>query len=387
MTAEDYLDQIIPSREQVADFISTSVPKAGRGWTFDAELGWVHIDGVSHGDGVRGSDTFYDANSDGGRTVATFGSPSRIHAYGDSFTYCDQVSNGETWEDYLSGHLQEPVRNYGAGGYSVYQAYRRMRQVAATGRYVAEYVILNIYYDDHYRNLESWRSLRSGRRSLCGFTLPHLRVNVDAGTFEERENLIQAPEDVYRLCDREWVIETFRNHPVLLYGIARQAPDLAAKHLEQIAQGFGIAMDRIEASDPIAAVNEVFLTAAFSATCRVIELVEQFIEANNKKLMIVLSYGWPPMTDFLAGRPRFDQPIVDFLGSRDYRILDMREAFAADFSHSTLDIDGYLDRYYVGHGHHSPAGNFFTANALIELILKWVDPKPVPYSTVTTDME
>ena len=80
----------------------------------------------------------------------------------------------------------------------------------------------------------------------------------------------------------------------------------------------------------------------------------------------------------LAGEPPFDQPIVDFLAGRDYPVVDMRDAFADDYAHSKLDIQAYLERYYIGH--HTPAGNFFTANALLEPMLEWVDPKPAPYA-------
>jgi hypothetical protein len=378
MTTEAYFDQIIPRREQVAEFIRASGPKNDRGWTFDAELGWVHVDGISRGDGVDGTDTFYYANAADGRTLGTFTAPSRIHAYGDSFTYCDQVNNGETWEDYLSARLQEPVRNYGVGDYSVYQAYRRMRQVAAAGQHDAEYVILNIFCDDHERNLVSWCDMRGGSRTPSGFTRPHLRVNVGADTFEECENLIQSPEGVYQLCDRHWVSEMFHDDPVLPLGIARRAPECAAEHLDSFAQGFGVAIDRLTATDPVAAVEEVFGIAAFYSTCRVIELVEQFIEASGKKLMIVLSYGQRFVIDLIAGKPRFDQPIVDFLATRDYPVIDMRDAFAAEFEHSTLDVEKYLDNYFTSH--HSPAGNFFTAEVLLEPILQWVDPQPAPYS-------
>ena len=52
--------------------------------------------------------------------------PCRINTYGNSFTLCHQVSDGETWQEYLAGHLGEPIRNFGMGGFGVYQAYRRM---------------------------------------------------------------------------------------------------------------------------------------------------------------------------------------------------------------------------------------------------------------------
>jgi len=52
--------------------------------------------------------------------------PCRINTYGDSFTQCHQVSDHETWQKIPAAHLQEPIRNYGIGGWSVYQAYLRM---------------------------------------------------------------------------------------------------------------------------------------------------------------------------------------------------------------------------------------------------------------------
>jgi hypothetical protein len=38
------------------------------------------------------------------------------------YSDCHQVSDCETWQEYLAGHLGEPIRNFGMGGYGVYQA-------------------------------------------------------------------------------------------------------------------------------------------------------------------------------------------------------------------------------------------------------------------------
>jgi hypothetical protein len=48
----------------------------------------------------------------------------RINTYGNSFTQCHQVSDGETWQEYLAAPLGEPIRNFGVGGHGVFQAYR-----------------------------------------------------------------------------------------------------------------------------------------------------------------------------------------------------------------------------------------------------------------------
>ncbi len=149
--ARQRLRSIMPTRQQVDDFITpqdnATVVRASRGYTYDAELGWRLVDAVRP-DGINGSKTFYHYEADGARRVINAaGQPCRIHTYGNSFTHCDQVSDGETWQEYLAAHLQEPIRNYGVGGYSVYQAYHRMLRVEVPGG--AKYIILNVYDRDH----------------------------------------------------------------------------------------------------------------------------------------------------------------------------------------------------------------------------------------------
>lgn len=179
--AATYLESIAPTTHRVKQFTKIMSPEESiqrsNGWTYDSALGWIHCPAV-HANGVDGSKTYYSYESDGARKVIHHADqPCRIHAYGNSFTHCDQVSDGETWEEYLAAHLREPIRNYGVGGFSVYQAYRRMQLVEANRS--AEHIILNIFEDDHFRNLDAWRSIRVGAGSSCGFTLPHLRVNLE----------------------------------------------------------------------------------------------------------------------------------------------------------------------------------------------------------------
>jgi hypothetical protein len=45
----------------------------------------------------------------------------RINTYGDSFTQCAQVSDGETWQEILAAHLGEPIGNFGVSGYGVHR--------------------------------------------------------------------------------------------------------------------------------------------------------------------------------------------------------------------------------------------------------------------------
>ena len=90
------------------------------------------------------------------------GVKTRIHTFGNRFTQCSQVSDGGTWQEYLAQHLGEPVINYGVGGHSVYQMYLRTKMIGEADP--ADYVILNIWEDDH--------SDPSGRRA--GLVKPNL---------------------------------------------------------------------------------------------------------------------------------------------------------------------------------------------------------------------
>jgi hypothetical protein len=377
--AKDYLRSIRPTRERVIQFTEVMRPeesmRRSNGWTYDPELGWVHCSAV-HSNGVDNSKTFYHYESDGARKVAhSADAPCRIHAYGNSFTHCDQVSDGETWAEYLAAHLQEPIRNYGVGGYSVYQAYRRMLKVEKQNS--ADYIILNIYDDDHFRNLDAWRSIRAGARSQCGFTLPHLRVNVQRNTCEQIENLLRTREDVLKLRDEDFIGQAFKDDPVLQLVLAMRGGVEALKSVSAIAARFGFPEHRLTSLAPANMIRQIHTEAALFATKNVVTWTENFVQSTGKKLMIILSFGSGNMASELAGRPRFDQTFVEWLRSKAYPVIDMRDLFRQEYQQSKADIGSFLNRFY--NGHHTPAGNFFTAWAIKDRMAKWLDPAPMPY--------
>src|SRR5262249_10198057 len=142
------------------------------------------------------------------RTIAHADKACRINTYGNSFTSCEQVSDGETWQEILAAHLGEPIRNFGTGAYSVYLAYLRMKREEK--RWPAKYIIFNIYDDDHYRNLLPWQRPRFGvNRKSIGPTTPYISVNPGAGEFVEHPNPCPQAEALYDLCDEEGALRMF----------------------------------------------------------------------------------------------------------------------------------------------------------------------------------
>jgi len=379
--ARKYLRSIMPSRQRIEDFITGEHgprdKRPGEVFQYDSELGWVHHKAIGS-TGVDGSKVFYNYESDGARKVINFpGRTSRIRTYGNSFTHCSQANNNETWEEYLAAHIQEPVRNYGVGGYSVYQAYRRMLKVEQ--KISGGYIILNIWDDDHYRNLDAWRSIRFGYGSRCGFTLPHLRVDVAEGSCEQKENISKTPQDLYRLCDEEFLWHTFQNDPILKMVITARAggKNISAELVNPVAISFGIPEEKIADSETAKKIKKIHTEAALFATQNVVTWVEEFTRDHGKKLLIMLSFGSGNVRKYLLGEPRFDQGFIEWLNNKSYPVIDMREVFAADYQKYRIDVDEYLSPFY--NGHHTPRGNFFTAWAIKDKVIQWLDPKPLPY--------
>lgn len=385
---ENYLRSLMPTQRMIEHFINPdpiaapvasnlrSMCNAG-GSTYDAELGWIKRTCVCE-DGIDGSLAYFNTEADGARKVINFaGRPCRILTFGNSFTQCSQVNDGETWQEALAAHFQEPIRNYGVGGYSVYQAYLRMRKVLSSTP--AEYVILNIWDDDHFRNIDDWRSIRFGSRGR--FTLPHIHVNDDLTECQEIENRCKTPDSLNHLQDFDYVWNTFKENPVL------QALEIIAKKNDGKLQRFGddelrfrndVTARMMSQSEPDSQIRMVYVDKALAATRHVIQKARKLTEETNTKLLVILSFSRTSVIDDLRGGTRFDRSFLDWLRSESIHFIDLRDSFKSEFeSIGGRDPESYLDRYYIGH--HTAFGNSFFAESIRREIVEWLDPRPVPY--------
>jgi hypothetical protein len=55
----------------------------------------------------------------------------------------------------------------------------------------------------------------------------------------------------------------------------------------------------------------------------------------------------------------------------------MLPLFEQEFARSKMGTEEFIARHYIGH--HTPAGNHFTAMAMKDAVVKWLEPKPSPY--------
>ena len=356
--ARSYLKTLLLSREDVDGWLKQKVFPFCK---YDSELGYLHIN-RDFKEGQDGAICQYRYDKLDARRMMAYGDqPCRINTYGNSFTSCEQVSDGETWQEVLAAHLGEPVRNYGIGGYSVYQAYLRM--LREEKRAAAKYIIFNIFDDDHYRHLGGWYRFKFGvNRISPNPTVPYLVVDPDEGKIVKRLNPCPTAESVYQLCDLDRVYELFKHDLMLKNRLGRIARKQRGEEV------------------PPSDYDDAELTRyGIYATTQVVDKVEQFAKRTNKTVLYVLSYGGYVVRQFMEHGGRFDQALVGFLNDRKLPYVDLLKAHDEDFDHFRADIDAYLSRYYIGH--YNPLGNFFCADAIKEKLVAMMDPKPPAFST------
>ncbi|MHC4479253.1 MAG: SGNH/GDSL hydrolase family protein [Planctomycetota bacterium] len=373
------LREIRYTKDEVDDWF------AGKAFPFSKhhpKLGWL-LPNRKFKDGIDDSVSVYTYSETGERVMINYADrPCRINTYGDSFTQCHQVSDGETWQEVLAAHLQEPVRNFGIGGWSVYQAYLRMKMEEK--KTPAELIILNIYWDDHYRNLDSWRNIRQRKHQFhIESALPYLKVDLKTGACTEYPNMCPTQQSYYNFCNVDWLVEHFKDDFVLNIVLAKLNAEkgnheYAYKLLEATAAGHGLDKDDIDRSRPAKQIaKELHTRAALLSTMKIVEWVEEYAKANNKKVLYVLSYSDSRIIKYSKKGERFDRKFVDLLKKRKLPVVDLLQAHIDDYQGCGGDIEKYVGRYYVGH--YNPLGNLFTAFAIKDKVTQMLEPKPIPY--------
>ena len=385
-TFEQYVRASIIAREDIERFLDPDQPTWAQ---FDPELGYI-LGNFMPRDGIDGSSTLSTVQENGARTGVLYAHrPRRINTYGNSFTQCHQVSDQETWQEYLAGHLGEPVGNVGMGGFGVYQAYRRMIREEKTD-HDAEHVILYIWGDDHIRSLlrcrymltKGWNEQTNRNEGVGkmfhGNFWAHVEMNLKTGELEEKENLLPTRASLSKMTDPSWMHAALEDDLALRMYLYknRQVSDIDLGALKALRRHLACAVD-LDGDKLRSSVAALLDSYAFAATKYILNKAQDFASANGKKLMVIIFDPYRVTKTLLKGGGRYDQEIVDFLKAKKINHIDMNLMHVQDFKSFSLSVDDYFKRYFIGH--YSPAGNHFFAYAIKDRIVEWLNPKPVPY--------
>lgn len=207
---------------------------------------------------------------------------------------------------------------------------------------------------------------------------PHIRLDLNTGRAVEAENPYPTPQSLYRLCDKDYVYETFRKDLTVQFLVAQRMGsgfDLAM--LKTIADALKISTDfrTPKATAETASLLEV--EYSMRTTMHVIEKAQEFARQRKKKLMVLLSYDGGEIARACQGLPRPDATFIDFLEQNRVLFVDTRAKHVKDYKAFALSPQEYVLRYYIGH--YKPQGNHFFAFAVKDAIVNWLDPKPIAY--------
>jgi hypothetical protein len=385
-TFEEYLRGSAVTREVIDRFLH------GPSWAqFDPELGYI-LWNYMPSDGMDGSATLSTVQANGARTSFMYaGKKCRINAYGNSFTQCHQVSDGETWPEYLAAHLGEPIRNFGMGGYGVYQAYRRMLREERTD-HGAEYLTFYIWGDDPIRSLlrcrhaniyKTWND-HGGRSFHCNFW-PNLEMDLETGRLVEKENLLATPSALYSMTDPQFMVDHLKDDLALQLSAFKggRIRDLDQERTFKLAARLNYPLDLSQESTLQRQAGELLDKYAMRATKFILEKARDFCRQNNKKLLVLLFDPYRAMLEMHKTGTRYDQELVDYLGKEKFDYFDMNEVQLEDFKKYNLSYEAYLKEYFIGH--YNPRGNHFFAYSIKDTVVKWLDPKPITYQKPDPD--
>jgi hypothetical protein len=382
---EQYIRQNIPDKEEINVFVNNS------SWAkFDPDFGYILGNYMPH-DGIDNSLTISTSKPDGTRTSFMYtGKPCRINTYGDSFTQGHQVSDGETWQEYLAAHLGEPIRNFGMGGYGLYQSYRRMLREEKTSNN-AEYIMLYIWGDDHIRSLlrcrymlfKEWTRQHEGSEGVGimfhGNFWANMEMNLETGQFQENESRIRTEEQMKNMANPDWMVQNLKDDLALQMYLFKQRK-ISEVDLQKIQKLSNVLRVNIDFNDTLNLHEKVSVLLdkhAFAATKYILAKSKKFAEGNGKKVMIILFDPYNAMSVLLKGGVRYDQEIVDFLQQNQFNYFDMNEVHVQDYKNFNLSVEDYYKRYFIGH--YTPSGNHFFAYSIKDKVVSWLNPKPITY--------
>jgi hypothetical protein len=381
-TFEAYIKAEVPAKHELDVFLH----EKGVWCKYDAQLGYILGNSLPL-EGIDTTNTISTTQPDGARTMSMYKNRRcRINTYGNSFTQCQQVSDGETWQEYLAAHLGEPVRNYGVGGYGAYQSYLRLLREERT-KNAADNLVFYIWGDDHTRSLlrcrymaiKEWNKKNEPGMKFHGNFWANIEMDLNTGKFVERQNPLNTPQLLYKMTDPEWMYLQLKDDIALqlLLFSSEKISDVDIDNLKKLSKWLNVKFDDSDTVNLKQSALNLLDQYSFKATEYILTKLKDYAQNNNKNLMIVLFDPYRVTNSLITTGTRYDSQIVDFLEKGRFTYFDMNVVHAQDYKNYNLSIPNYYQRYLIGH--YNPAGNHFFAFSIKDKMVEWLNPKPITY--------
>lgn len=326
--------------------------------SFDQQLGWVrkpNTSGIERG--KKGEITFH-IDDYGSRVSSMPELTKQIAVFGDSYAFCRQVTDEETWEEGIARRLNIGVLNFGVGNYGADQALIRYRSQelppdvkVVVMCFVPETICRIQSYWKHYLEFGNTFAFK-----------PRFNVSSE-GKLELVENIIKTPSDFQNLATLlpiiqkhdEFYLRKFRKYQFRNLYISSffRAPK---RHMELIRSLRAGKKSETEVSttntgDAFALVMKDNIREARDMydDQRAIELLHKilldFVQLAESRGHLPLILVIPQLLDFYEDKSK-PLPYSRFFDklSREMNVIDMADLFRGQ---PIQDI--YIDDRYGGH--------------------------------------
>jgi len=327
--------------------------KKGKHVGQDPVLGWVAVSGVNSA-GIR-DDREYE------KIPAT--NTIRISAFGDSFTFGEDVELRDTWAKQLTAiDSSIEVLNYGVGAYGFDQAYLRFLQIG--NEYNPHIVFIGFMSENIARNVNVFRPFYSRMYNNAIFTKPRFKVRDGElfllknplSTFEDYEHLL--------LNDGEVLAELGENdyHYQIKY-CSNSFDFLPSVRFAKIFLYYF----KKKSLDPIFKMDGMYAveSEAYQVT---IKLFDEFYQKvlENGALPVILIF--PDINDQRSSRKNKERrytPLLNYFQSKKYYFIDTLGALKPH--ESLYTVDDFTENW----GHYSPIANKLIAKYINRHLINW----------------
>jgi hypothetical protein len=329
-------------------------------YSFDSRLGWVrktNSTGVENGQ--KGPITFH-IDSTGSRINSYNKSEPIVAAFGDSYAFCRQVEDDETWEAQLSRQENFGVLNYGVGNYGIDQALLRYEGMTLPD--TVKVVVMNFVPETICRIQSYWKHYLEFGNTFA--FKPRFIFNMD-DKLTLVENAMRGIDDFTNLKDklpeiqksdifyqRKFRSQQFRFPYIfsLMRNPLKQIALIFAVALRGVCRAVGISNQRIENS-PFMLVMKNNLEDAYrlyrntESTKLLRAILARFQKEAEKRGHIPLIVLTPQLLDLKLNRNRIPPYQRVFLElARQLPVLDI----TAKFLNTEFD-SLYINDQYGGH--------------------------------------
>jgi hypothetical protein len=287
----------------------------------------------------------------------------RISAFGDSFTYGEDVALAEAWERQLA--MLEPsmeVLNYGVGAYGLDQAYLRYLQVGT--EYNPHIVFIGYMSENIARHVNVFRPFYSAAYGDVIFTKPRFKVRDGklvllknpVSTFEDHEHfLLDDAEVLAKLGKNDYHYQTNYNK-----GAFDFLPTVRFTKL------FWSTLNK-KIFNPIFQQDGMYnaQSEAYAVTLKIFDAFYSKVLENGALPIIVV---FPDINDQRRSRNKQERrytPLLRYFHDKGYRFIDVLGALEPHESDYTVEE---LTRAW---GHYSPLGNKIIADYMFTHLKNW----------------